>query len=85
MRYWMEDVTYKALGVFFALFVGCITVAVFALAVDSVYAVKAERAVVACEAKRMEGRRLSFSASVTCVPAARGTKNDTLTINGVTP
>lgn len=39
----------------------------------------------ACEVKRMEPRRKFLSSDVVCIPAYRGTKNDTLTVNGLKP
>lgn len=42
--------------------------------------IRAEPARYACEAKRMDYRRYSFSSTVICVPKALDTRNDTLTI-----
>lgn len=38
-------------------------------------------ATTACEAKRMEARRMAFSANVVCVPIQLATRNDTTTVN----
>lgn len=48
--------------------------------IDIVYERLAFVSITACEAKRMQPRRQSLSATVVCVPAYRATKADTLTI-----
>lgn len=70
-------------------FLGCLMASLVlwvlvALMVDWLYYDRqAFAATTACEAKRMEARRQTFSANVVCVPAYRGTKNDTLQVNGI--
>lgn len=49
-------------------------------AISYIHAVRAEPAKYACEAKRMDYRRYSFSSTVICVPKALDTRSDTLTI-----
>lgn len=51
-----------------------------AYGVDVLSAVRAERKAIACEAKRMDYRRVKFTTEVTCVPRSLDTRNDTLTI-----
>jgi len=51
-----------------------------AYGVDELIAVRAERKTIACEAKRMDYRRVRFTTEVTCVPRSLDTRNDTLTI-----
>ena len=42
---------------------------------------RAQPAMIACQAKRMEPARPWYSTDVTCIPASRDTRSDTLTIN----
>lgn len=76
---------YDRVLVFISIFCFCAIIWIAAaLLVDWLYySRRAFDAVVACEAKRMEPRRLSFTSNVTCVPAYRATKNDTLQVNGI--
>jgi hypothetical protein len=78
----LEDIVLKLLlGILLiALAVMCLGGA--SALVDSTYfEYKAFDAIAACETKRMDYRRKSFSTNVVCIPAYRQTKNDTLSIN----
>ena len=81
MRNWdFEDMMLRAL---MALCVGAMAgllLGLGAFGVDKLIAVRAEPKVIACEAKRMDYRRVSFTTDVTCVPRSLDTRNDTLTI-----
>jgi hypothetical protein len=83
MSYDWED---KLMGIFLPvmlfLVISAVLVAIVAGGIDVVFRVKAEPAAIACEAQRMEARRVSFSSNVICVPKARDTRSDTITVQG---
>jgi predicted histidine transporter YuiF (NhaC family) len=55
-----------------------------ATAVDSIHYERAAFAAITnCTSKRMDAQRKFLSTTVVCVPAYRGTKSDTLTLQGV--
>lgn len=77
-RYYKRDFLLD--GTAFALLAILVVGMFVAVGVDSVYGIKAQPAQYACEAKRMDYRRVSFSTTVICVPRSLDTRNDTLTI-----
>jgi hypothetical protein len=65
-------------------FVLVLVIGIFAVLMDAFYyGHQAFPQATACELRRMEARRQVLSSTVVCIPAYRGTKNDTLTVQGV--
>lgn len=83
MSFW-EDVGLNALLALLVAAIIAVLGAVALMAIDGLYFERrAFVATTACEAQRMQARRKFLSSQVVCVPAYRGTKNDTLTVNGI--
>jgi hypothetical protein len=77
-----DGLEFTVLKVLFAMIPLTIFLIISAVFMDVFYFnYKAFDAVTACEVKRMEARRKFLSTHVVCVPAYRGTRNDTLSIN----
>ena len=80
----LDDLGFYGIGILLcALFAVVIFAIVAEVADTALFQRRAFTAIASCRAHRMEYQRKYLSTETVCIPAYRETKNDTVTVNGL--